>query len=304
MFLVVAALVGLSCAHQGVQQQAGCEDHDDCNPGYVCNAEGVCVVGDVDAGAVDAMIFPPSDALPPDGSVCAEAHFPVSETEESFVVPANARYMHVKLWGAGGNAELGCSYYANGGRGGYSEGVFEVTPGDALIVIVGKSGLAYMTGEDLVRFGFGHWGGGGLSGVFRGPEPITETDWDRALIIAGGGGSAGAGPNADECVPGGPGNHPTAGGMPTMLGGPGEDDVNGGAGGYRGGPGGARGEAGMGGTGHVDEVLAIDSKMAHSEPGNTPPPNITDPDYDGVAGTTEESGLVVIRFVCTLPPPL
>ncbi|MFH2005588.1 MAG: hypothetical protein ABI333_03265 [bacterium] len=293
-----------SCARQNSQQVTGCEDSSECNPGYLCSPDGECVPGAVDAGGIDAMIFPPSDAQAPDGSICAEAIFPVSETEESFVVPPNARYMHVKLWGAGGNGEAGCAYGNNGGLGGYSEGVFEVTPGDPLIVIVGKRGRAGMTGEERTRFGFGDWGGGGLSGVFHGPDTITEVDWDRALIIAGGGGSAGAVAGATECIPGGPGNHPSAGGMPTMQGGPGEDDINGGAGGYRGGPGGARGECGMGGTGHVDEVLAFDWKMEHAEQGNFPPPNITDEDYDGVAGYTEQSGLVVIRFVCTLPPPL
>lgn len=304
--LAISAFFFFSCARDSSHQAAGCESHDDCNPGYICSPDGVCVSGAADAGGLDAMIFPPSDALAPDGSVCAEAHFPLSETEEAFVVPANARYMHVKLWGAGGNAELGCAYYNNGGIGGYSEAVFNVTPGDELIVIVGRRGQTWNPTEEPMRFGFGHWGGGGLSGVFHGPGPITEDDAEEALIIAGGGGSAGPPPHSAYCAPGGSGNHPDAGGMPTMLGGEGFNDINGGGGGYTGGLGGTDGYEGGGGEGFVDAVLAVDgrTRLEYSEPGDNPPPNTDDEDYDGEAGLTEKNGLVVVRFVCTMPPPL
>ena len=164
---VATGLVLGSCASNNVQASS-CEDHDECNPGYHCY-EGECVSGNPDGGPPDAFYIPPSDALPPDANfLCAEIDFTMTETQELFEVPANVRYMHVKAWGAGGNGELGCSY-GNGGRGGYSEAVFEVVPGTSLIVIVGKRGRAGMTGEEIVRFGFGNWGGGGLSGIFLGP---------------------------------------------------------------------------------------------------------------------------------------
>jgi len=133
--------------------------------------------------------------------------------------------------------------------------------------------------------------------VFLGADLIDETSTDRALIIAGGGGSAGA----PGCHPGGTGNHPTAGGQPTMLGGHGADDINGGGGGLAGGLGGLKGEAGIGGTGHVSG--AEWSTMLYSEPGSEAPPRTDDPDYDGVAGAGEQPGLVVIHFSCTPPPP-
>ena len=86
-----------------------------------------------------------------------------------------------------------------------------------------------------------------------------------------------------------------------MMGGHGADDVNGGGGGYAGGVGGARGLAGMGGTGYVSNT-AEDFVMEWSQPLDYVPPRIDDPDYDGTAGSTETSGLVVIHFVCEPPP--
>jgi hypothetical protein len=295
---VAAGLLLGSCASSNVQA-SGCVDHDECNPGYHCY-EGECVSGYPDGGPPDAFYIPPSDALPPDAEfLCAAIDFTVTETQELFDVPANVRYMHVKAWGAGGNGELGCSY-SNGGRGGYSEAVFEVVPGTPLIVIVGKRGRAGMTSEEIVRFGFGNWGGGGLSGIFLGPDLIDENSSDVALIIAGGGGSAGV----PGCDPGGTGNHPDSGGMPTMLGDVGASGFNGGAGGYRGGVGGTVEHSSKGGSGYVDESIALDWKMLYVEPGDNPAPASDDDEYDGVAGTTEQSGLVFIQFICTLPPPL
>lgn len=212
-------------------------------------------------------------------------------------MPQLARYMHVKAWGAGGNQEGQCGSQEDAGIGGYSEAAFEVLPGADLIIIVGKRGKAGLAGEEIMRFGFGNWGGGGLSGVFRGPTTITDQDCSKALIIAGGGGSAGA----PGCHPGGTGNHPAAGGEPTMQGGAGADGINGGGGGCVGGSGGAKGEAGKGGAGFVDPS-ALKSVMLHSDPGSGAPPKTTDPDYDGKAGTAEQSGRVVLHFVCSVPP--
>jgi len=244
-----------------------------------------------DADTTDVPVDPGDDDAP-----CAEATFTVSETQETFTVPPYAKYMYVKAWGAGGNGELGCDY-ANGGLGGFSAAVFEVTSGDPLIIIVGRRGRAGLSSEEIVRFGFGHWGGGGLTGVFRGPDLIDENDSLLAYVIAGGGGGA----SAPGCAPGGPGNHATAGGMPTMMGGAGADDVNGGAGGYRGGTGGAAGVGGKGGTGYVDPS-AIDSLILGGEAGDAAPPRADDEDYDGTAGQTEQNGLIILRFVCDVPP--
>jgi hypothetical protein len=235
-----------------------------------------------------------SDAGASDGTPCGTATFDLTETQELWTVPANVGFMHVKAWGAGGNGEGQCA--DDGGIGGYSEAVFEVFPGDSLVVIVGQRGRAGMTGEELFKFGFGQWGGGGLSGVFSGSTEITEASSDRALIIAGGGGGA----SAPGCHPGGTGNHPNAGGQTTMQGGAGADDVNSGGGGYLGGPGGAHLEGGKGGSGFV-AASALDSRILFVEPQSGKPPETDDPDYDGIAGTIEANGLVVIHFSCEGP---
>ncbi len=249
--------------------------------------------GDADADRGDGDADADGDG---DGDdVCATADFEVTETQELFVVPDGVTFMHVKAWGAGGNGEGVCEN-DDSGLGGFTEAVFPVTPGTELAVIVGKRGRAGISGEEIVRFGFGSWGGGGLSGVFRRADPITEADRDRALVIAGGGGSAGA----PDCAPGGTGNADDAGGQGTMMGSAGADDINGGGGGYEGGTGGARREAGRGGSGSVDPS-AVDSVMLFAERGTGLPPRTDDPDWDGVAGMGEQSGSVVIHFSCEPP---
>ncbi len=232
-------------------------------------------------------------------AVCAKATHKLTETQESFKAPKGARYMHVKAWGAGGNGEGQCTPATDGGIGGYSEAVFKVTAGTEYVIIVGKRGRAGLTGEQRMRFGFGDWGGGGLTGVFRGPKPIAASDWSKALIIAGGGGGA----SAPGCNPGGTGNHKSAGGMGTMQGGKGADGVNGGAGGYRGGKGGAKRKGGSGGSGHVASG-ALKSRILYAQPKAAVPPNATDSDYDGKAGKEEASGRLVLKFVCSVPPVL
>jgi hypothetical protein len=245
-----------------------------------------------------------------DGSVpCAPQDFPLSETQDLLIVPIDARFMQVKAWGAGGNGEGQCTLpQDDAGLGGFSGAVFAigpesdkaVKPGDPLLVIVGQRGRAGLTTEDVVRFGFGHWGGGGLSGVFHGPDLITATDQAKALIVAGGGGGA----SAPGCMPAGTGNHPSAGGMgATMAGGPGADDVNGGAGGYVGGLGGAHQQPGKGGSGFVHDK-ATDGVMLFSEPGTAVPPKSDDVDYADGAGGDELPGRVVIHFTCSEPPPM
>ncbi|MCC6751689.1 MAG: hypothetical protein IT371_28815 [Deltaproteobacteria bacterium] len=236
---------------------------------------------------------------------CAEARFPLTETQETFAVPKNARYMHVKAWGSGGNGQGLCTPKVDAGMGGFSEAVFAVEPGGAveagtpLIVIVGKRGRSGSTGEEEMRFGFGNRGGGGLTGIFLGPERITEKSADKALVIAGGGGGAAS----VSCAPAGPGNHDKpeqAGGQPTMKGGDGGEPGNGGAGGYRGGAGGGKGKSGRGGTGFV-HPKALQQQVLFADPGSSAPRKSDDPEYDGKAGKEEASGWIVISFNCKRP---
>ena len=223
---------------------------------------------------------------------CDDIAFDFSDTDLSFVTPSKLKFMQVKAWGAGGNAEANCGGTMDSGMGGYSEAYFEVEPGTPMVVIIGEYGNANM-GEP--KYGFGGGGGGGLSGVFVGADEVLETDQDRALIIAGGGGSAAR----DACGLGIPGNHPEAGGMPTMQGGL---ATTGGGGGYFGGPAGGSQVPGIGGTGYIDPTAEMPI-MLYAEPGAGVPPNDADPEYDGAAGKAESNGQVVIHFFCEDPIP-
>jgi hypothetical protein len=257
-----------------------------------------------DGGTTDLDASFLTDSAPGDDAApaCQDFVFPFTETQETFTAPATAQWMHVKAWGAGGNGEKDC----NGGMGGYAEAVYAVTPGQALIVIVGGAGSAGQMFD--YRFGWGNSGGGGLSGVFTGAALVDENAWDRALVIAGGGGGDGVEKGGGPCITAIPGNHAQAGGSPTMMGGTGLDSgVNGGGGGYRGGLGGAKGAAGTGGTGFPDPQAAtkpagwVDSYLASATVGDAKPPRAIDAEYDGHAGQTEANGQVVIHFVCEKP---
>lgn len=253
------------------------------------------------------------------GEPCADQEFPLTETQVDLPVPVNAQFMQVKAWGAGGNGEGQCTFPEDdAGLGGFSGANFrvcntadcEISPGAHLVVIVGQRGRAGLSDEDVVRFGFGHWGGGGLSGIFHGPDLITATDQAKAIIVAGGGGGA----SAPGCEPAGTGNHPdtnvAGGNTGTMAGSAGGDDVNGGAGGYEGGLGGAHGVPGRGGTGYISSKAYGDTAQEYSSPGSRLAPRSDDPDYywnpetDAGVGTDEQPGRVVVRFTCGTPPPI
>ena len=282
-----------------------CKTKQDCASGQTC-VSGKCqkATGSSDAGDV----LPLTDASVPQlgdaGIHCPEVNAPFTDTQETYTVPVGVSYMQIKAWGAGGNGEGQCGALDDSGLGGYSEGVFAVTPGDTLIIIVGKLGHADPTPSDLMHFGFGSQGGGGLSGVFHGPDLITENDASKAYVIAGGGGGAGVNKlGTTKCAPGGTGNHPDSGGQATMLGGKGLDSgVNGGGGGYVGGNGAPKNVAGTGGSGFVSPT-ALSQKVLYSEREAGQPPKTDDPDYDGVAGKGESNGHVVIHFTCTPPEP-
>ncbi len=73
------------------------------------------------------------------------------------------------------------------------------------------------------------------------------------------------------------------------------------------GRGGAVREFGLGGSGTVseaDKAPGSDHEILHVEPGAGAPPETDDPDYVAPAGQTESAGLVIVRFVCTVPPVL
>jgi len=281
------------------------------------NDAGVDASSQQDAAAiVDAMVQPDSvvdsavDSAVDAADPCVSSEYIFTDTAESFTVPQDVRYMIIKAWGSGANEEEQCANNTGkGGPGGYTAAVLDVsasasliTAGSTVSVVVGRRVHLNETSSDVALHGFAASGGGGLSGVFTGAFPLIAAQYSRAVVIAGGGGSAGS-QNASNCTIGYPGNHSTGGGMNDMQGGAGaHDDLNGGGGGYRGGLGGAWGQSGYGGDAFVrTHADVLDSRVEYQTPGTWTAPMTADPDYIGAAGASQEPGLVVIRFVCTEP---
>ncbi len=171
--------------------------------------------------------------------------------DQIFTIPTNAKFLDVYCWGGGGILV-----------GGFSSAHFDLTTlgpinaGSQLSIMVGdrQHNTYYGCGLDTAKclYGFGGYSkkcanegysGAGLAGVFTGTSTILETDAPRALVIAGGSGSA----NDNDCscpfgqtiageYYGTSGNEPLGGGMPTFRGTNGTDNGSGGGGGgYQGG---------------------------------------------------------------------
>lgn len=124
--------------------------------------------------------------------------FSFTNNNQTLTIPTGVSVMLAKCWGAGGAAGTPGGWYIGspGGGGGYMSSVIPVTPGENLIVIVGRGGEP---NAGTVGFGGGGrashngvdnrytGGGGGYSGIFR-----TSVTQGNALIIAGGGGGGGS----------------------------------------------------------------------------------------------------------------
>lgn len=237
-------------------------------------------------------------ALLPNGGYNTKVSYPYLGADQTFTVPAGITKIMWKLWGA-----AGAGPHAEGGPGGYTEFEMTVTPGDVLIVVVGRGG-AYISGPNngyVAQAGPAHYGfggrcyasmnnttghneggnGGGLTGVF-----VTSVSKANARGIAGGGG--GYSDSAGTHSQGGSGNDPTNGGGHNngLYGQDGPDDGTsrgGGGGGYEGGlndcnRSGGSYNSGEGGKGYVFGS-ALSSLILHTvEFGNNPPRN-ADPDY-------------------------
>jgi hypothetical protein len=119
-------------------------------------------------------------------------------SDQFLVIPAGVTWIFLKLWGAGGGAGRrgGWEWGSDGGGGGHTRGLFPVTPGETLLIKVGRGGTTMSTTQSYGGGGRNLGGndtslysgnGGGYCGIFKG-----RTDRDPALAIAGGGGGGGA----------------------------------------------------------------------------------------------------------------
>lgn len=124
----------------------------------------------------------------------------------TFTVPAGVTKVGVQIWGAGGSGGTGSNAGATasgGGAGGYSDGVFSVTPGSGYSVTVGTGGAANGTfagngfGGGTSSFGAlasatGGTGGVGANGIQAVTAGVGGTgSGSGALLIPGGGGGVG-----------------------------------------------------------------------------------------------------------------
>jgi hypothetical protein len=217
--------------------------------------------------------------------------------DQVITVPAGARSMLVKAWGAGGGPDQN-----QGGYGGFTRAEYAVNPGDQFSVVVGQGGINITT-----VYGFGGTGqgaahqhnGGGLSGLFLGAAPVLPGDSGRALVIAGGGGAGGW--NGSVGRIGDNGNDATSagyGGMPDMRGqdanGTVSSGLGGGGGGYRGGA--SYDQWGAGGSGYTAPG-SLSAPVIEGTPfGTFAVPRASDPDYIPGVAMTGGRGLVVVEF--------
>ena len=241
--------------------------------------------------------------------------FTTATAGTTFVVPAGATSLTVKMWGAGGGG-------ATGGGGGFAQATIAVTPGESLTVMVGGPGGLYSGGLNGGggSIGTGSYGngGGGYSALMRGGAFLMQAG-------GGGGGSGypgGAGGGAiglagsSYSTAGGGGGTSTAGGAGGVgvngapsgtagsanTGGTGTGDniyysMGGGGGGGRFGGGGGGGDdltggggGGGGGSSFVTGTATVETAGAGTTPGNN-----TDPDRTGNAGNPGYPGLVVVQ---------
>ncbi|MBR0073620.1 MAG: hypothetical protein IJP95_07260, partial [Bacteroidales bacterium] len=126
---------------------------------------------------------------------------------QKYVVPFGVTQLDVQVWGAEGGrgTYTSATSYYNGGKGGYSEGILPVNPGDTLYVYVGGKGKDGQ-GSTIMDYP-GGWNGGGDAGrhtyatsttYYQGGSGGGATDirvnstalGARAIVAGGGGGGA------------------------------------------------------------------------------------------------------------------
>jgi hypothetical protein len=251
------------------------------------------------------------------GATCTPGSiiFNYTGATQDFTVPAGCTHLKVKAWGAGGGGG-GYPDAKCGGPGGFAEGVFSVSSGQAMKITVGQGGKKFNNGLSGTAFGGGgqgyDWGGGGggYSGIFN-----SSVSFADALLIAGGGG--GASGNNGTSQHGGPGGglSGTSGsniaspgtqssGFTTLLGGSGSSSAQGGGGG--GGYYGGSSTSTLGGGG--GSGFGIGATLLSANVGDLIPPRHADPER-GTAGVPScrgdtfdgKNGLLVVEYMGSNP---
>lgn len=113
---------------------------------------------------------------------------------QTYVVPSSADYIVVKAWGGGGGGVSRTfgwsSNQSYGGRGAFATATFEVSPSEAINILVAGGGSSH--GTEGIPGGTGGWPGGGKGGYSSGGgggHSLVVTS--RGSVWAAGGGGAG-----------------------------------------------------------------------------------------------------------------
>ena len=127
------------------------------------------------------------------------ATFTYTGAVQNWTVPTGVTQIDIAVWGAegGGSALSGNGSSGQGGKGGYSSGTLNVTPGEVLSIYVGGHGASSTSGVAAGGFNGGGSGyasssgepgngGGGASDVRQGGNALPNR-----VIVAGGGGGGG-----------------------------------------------------------------------------------------------------------------
>ena len=117
----------------------------------------------------------------PSSSIVSRVIFNAIGDNQNFVVPPGKTSIFIRMWGAGGGADL----EGYGGAGAYVEGTLAVTPGELLTIMVGSGGTSSTVygggGSPSIA---GNAGGGGRSAICRGSVSVPANN----IVVAGGGG--------------------------------------------------------------------------------------------------------------------
>ncbi|WP_070137958.1 glycine-rich protein [Crocinitomix algicola] len=231
-----------------------------------------------------------------------ETTFEFTGDVQSYTVPPGVETIQIEAWGAAGGTGTYAGITPLPGKGGYSIGKLDVTPGQVLEVYVGgegaATGLGGYNGGGQAGTDYGA-SGGGASDVRISPYGLTER-----VIVAGGGGGAAYGSSPSNGgdggglegvfgqdmsgFEGGGGGTQIAGGAAGCCygaaaagefgvgGGPGDYHNAGGGGGWYGGGSGAGQAAAGGGSSYIDGLE----------------------DASTTAGLREGNGQVIITVLC------
>jgi len=214
---------------------------------------------------------------------------------QTFIVPEGVTHVHVEAIGAQGGSGETLDGTEDGGDGGEIDGTLDVTPGEALTIVVGGEGQSpkhdneaaaggFNGGGDVVPSTHSGGGGGGASDVRQGGASMD----DRVLVAGGGGGGGGGHESADSGKGGNGGGSGEnghngighgvigEGGQQATgsAGAPGQNEGGGGGGGWHGGGGGTgnvaadSGDGGGGGSSHASGTAKDVVEKPGSHKGN------------------------------------